>query len=159
MYAFPRPVTSSLPGPHLPMPFPAPCVPQRRAALPGGTALSFPGPAEKGGAEGRGRGEKSPNWLNGLNPSEMSPPSAPFGAGDSSVSRSPRETPGTPGCSGRSEAARSRAGGEPCIACLPRWIRVENKMDFELLSLSAAESSESRAPEDKINTRCVLGWF
>lgn len=66
---FPCPVTSSLPGPHLPMPFPAPCVPQRGAALPGGTALAFPGPAGKGGAEGRGREvEKNPNPLHGLIP-------------------------------------------------------------------------------------------
>lgn len=89
----------------------------------------------------------------------MSPPRRPSGPAAAPrprcASRSPRETPATPGCSGRPGAARSRAGGEPCLVWLPRWIRVENKMDFELLSLSAAEP----ARPGLLSTRCVLGWF
>lgn len=74
------------------------------AALPGGTAPSFPGPAEKGGAEGRGRERKNP--LHGVISQEgdesLSPLFGPGAARPAAPGKVPqlRDAPGAPALRG-----------------------------------------------------------
>lgn len=118
------------------MPFPALCAPQREQRCRAGPRRrSLVLLKREGRRDGEGR-EKT-RYMVSSHGRETSPSRRSSGP----VLRVP-QPPGKSRNSGMLRAPRRCAvpsRGEPWLVCLSRWVRVENKMDLELVSLSAAE--------------------